>query len=302
MSPEEPRSLVQKDRSSDDHIESRREGKADPVWWEESQQFINLAVPSIIVEVGLTIPLALTASYVGRHLGPVYLGGFTLATLTGNLLTLSLLWGLYSASDTLSPQAFGAGNYKEVGMVAMRGVIGSFIILVPINSALFFFMEDLLLFCGEDPEASRLAAQWYRVYMFALPFYALYMVTWKFLSAQEIMRPLIIALFVAVGVVLPVSLQVLVPSLGFMGSAIAVLIYQISHPLLLLGYLAWKQPHHPETWPGIECWKDALTWEPLKIFLQLGFGGMLACGEWMWWEVSLWCALFLPESRLELTV
>ncbi|KAI2511985.1 MatE-like protein [Fragilaria crotonensis] len=252
--------------------------------WNEIHLLMSIAVPTVVIQLGSTIPAAMTASAIGRHLGSVHLDGVTLANLTGNLLTLALLWGLYSASDTLGPQAFGAGNYKEVGLIAIRGFVGSMLILIPINLILFFTMEDLLLMFGEAKEPSRLAAQWYRVYTFTLPFCALYLAIWKFLSSQEILMPVVLAMVISTGVVLPVALYVLVPTWGFMGSAIAILIFQVFEPLFLLAYLAWRKPFHPETWPGISHWREALAWEPFKMYMQLGFGGMMAGGEWAWWE------------------
>lgn len=267
-------------------IAIQEEEAASAILWAEAKQLIRLVIPTVVVQVGLTVPPAMTASYVGRHLGPVALDGFTLATLTGNLLTLALLSGLYSASDTLSPQAFSAGNYKQVGLIAMRGYVGSMLILVPMNAVLFFVMDDLLIYFGQDEEASRLAAQWYRVYIFALPFYALYKVLWKFLSAQEIMMPLVGSMLISVVIILPVCLEWLVPIMGFRGSALAILIYQAAQALLLLAFLAWKKPHHAGTWPGFSWryWKEAIAWEPFKRYLSLGAGGMLASGEWIWWE------------------
>lgn len=143
--------------------------------WEEARQLIYLAIPTVIVQLGATIPPAVTASYVGRHLGSTYLDGFTLANLIGNVFVLSVLSGIYSASDTLSPQAFGAGNYRELGMLAMRGFAASMLLLIPINLALILFMEKMLVFFGQAQEPSALASMWYSVYAFSLPFYALYM-------------------------------------------------------------------------------------------------------------------------------
>jgi multidrug resistance protein, MATE family len=254
--------------------------KAWTIIYQETVHLLHVAIPTVLIQLGCTFPPAMTASYVGRHLGSVYLDGFTLAILTGNLLTLALLWGLYSASDTLSPQAYGAGNYAEVGRLAVRGMVASLLILLPINFVLVFVMEDLLLFFGEAPEASRLAAEWYRVYTLALPFYALYMVLWKFLSAQEIMMPILITTILSAGGILPLALHWFVPRWGFMGSAAAMVLFQVSEPLILILYLIWKKPHHPETL----CWKNALEWEPFRAYLELGAGGMLASAEWIWWE------------------
>lgn len=253
--------------------------------WIEAKQMMNLAIPTMIVSVGSIVPPAMSASYVGRHLGTLYLAALALGTLTANLLTLSVLQGLYSASDTLSPQAFGAKNYREVGLIAMRGFAAGMAIVIPINILLCFFMDDILIFVGEEEEASRLAAQWYRVYTLTVPFYALYTVTWKFLSTQEIMMPLVLATLCSVFVILPTSLHILVPTMGLQGSALAILIYQVSQAGLVLLYLVWKKPHHPETWPDLSCWREALLWKPFVQYIRLGTGGIMASSEWIWWEM-----------------
>jgi len=245
---------------------------------------INLAIPTVIVQLGATIPPALTASYVGRKLGSVYLDGFTLANLTGNLCTLSLISGLYSASDTLSPQAFGAGNYSELGLLAMRGFTGSMLLVVPINLVMILCMDRILVALGQDSEPSQLACKWYQIYVIALPFYALYNITWKFLSAQQIMAPLVAVLMLTL-VMLPTLLDTLLPAFGFLGSAYAILIYQFSQVALLLGILWWHKPHHDGTWPGLGAWREALEWEPFKAYLSLGMGGILSASEWIYWEV-----------------
>lgn len=253
--------------------------------WSEAKHMIHLAIPTMIVSVGTILPSAMSASYVGRHLGTVCLAALSLGTLTTNLLNLSVLQGLYSASDTLSPQAFGAGNYREVGLIAMRGFAAGMAIVIPVNFLLVFFMEAILIYVGEEAEASRLATQWYRVYTLAIPFYALYTVTWKFLSSQEIMMPLVVSTLLSIFVILPAALHLLVPMMGLSGSALAVVIFQVAQAGLVLLYLAWKKPHHPETWPGLSCWREALAWKPFVNYAKLGAGGILASSEWAWWEL-----------------
>jgi hypothetical protein len=141
---------------------------------QEARSLLHIAVPTIIIQLGFTIPPFMTASYVGRTFGPAYLDGFQLASLTGNLFTLSLLQGLYSASDTLSPQAYTAGNYSELGLIAMRGFLASMAVVIPVCIPLAFCIQKLLLVFGEDPEASLHAGQWYSVYVFSLPVYVFF--------------------------------------------------------------------------------------------------------------------------------
>jgi MATE family multidrug resistance protein len=252
--------------------------------WIEAKSLLNLALPTAVIQLGFTVPTFLTASYVGRNFGSVYLDGYTLANLTGNLFTLSLLSGLYSAADTLSPQAFGAGNYREVGLYAIRGFLGSMIILIPVNVVLLIWMQPILEAVGQHAEASKHAWHFYLIYAFALPFYALYMVTWKFLSAQNVMMPLMVAAFLSCIVVLPLALQVFTSWFGFCGAALAILVYQSFQACFLLFYLWYWQPHDPRTWPGIRAWRDALEWKSFSSYMILGIGGMLASLEWVYWE------------------
>jgi MATE family multidrug resistance protein len=252
--------------------------------WRETQLLLNLAIPTVVIQLGGVLPNFLVASYVGRSFGAVYLDGFTLANLMGNLCNLTLLQGLYTSADTLGPQAFGAGNHKEVGYLAIRGYVASLVVLVPMNVLLFFGFSQIMVYVGEDVEAATVAHQWYQIYACGLPFYALYMVAWKFLSAQEIMYPLVLVCIVCCAIVLPLSLEFFTKWWGFLGSAWAIFAYQFSEAVLLIGYLYWKRPHTPGTWPGLQQWRGALQWEPFQRYFYLGIGGMLASSEWIYWE------------------
>jgi len=207
--------------------------------------------------------------------------------LTGNLLTLSVIQGLFTASDTLAPQAFGARNYREVGRLAIRGFVVALLLIMPVNLLLVFFMHPILTFFGQDDEPAALATQWYQIYVLGLPFYALYWTTWKFLAAQEIMGPVLLVLSVACGIILPISLEFFINRFGFLGSALALVTYLVSQSMMLLLYIAWTKPHHPLTWAGFSFseWRQALEWKPMWEYFRLGSGGILSSSEWWYWEV-----------------
>ena len=253
------------------------------VWWEETKRLAVLSIPTIIIQSGLFLPQFLTASYVGSTLGVENLDGFTLGNLTSNLMTLSVLQGLFTANDTLNPQAFGAGNYREVGLLAIRGFAVCMLAILPSNVVLFFFMDPIMLFLKQNPITSELATRYYRVLMLGLPFYVLYAMQWKFLAAQEIMKPLLIVTIVACAL-MPVLLRLFVAWFGFLGAPLSLVAYLALQALLVLLYLVVLKPHHPETWPGLKI-KEALQWNSLKPFLVLAGGGMLATCEWWFWEV-----------------
>jgi Na+-driven multidrug efflux pump len=111
--------------------------------------------------------------------------------------------------------------------------------------------------------------------------------TTKFLSAQNIMKPLVVVFVVSTAVVLPLCLQYLTAWFGFLGSAMAVVAFQGSQALLLLLYLWVFHLHKPTTWPSqfvYRHWKDALQWKAFCRYMKLGVGGMLMSCEWIYWE------------------
>ncbi len=246
----------------------------------------DLALPTFVVQIGGVLPNCVCASYVGRSFGPTYLSGFTLAVLLGNLFQLSLLQGFYTAADTLSPQAYAAGNHVQVGYIAIRGFLASLILVIlPLNAILLFKFTSWMEWIGEDPTVSKVAYEWYSIYVFALPFYALYNVSWKFLSAQAILKPLIHVCAVTCLLVLPLSMHILTHAAGYLGSAYAIVIFQSSQALLLMAYLYCKQPYTPGTWPSHWQWQEILEWHSFRNYLLLGVGGMLATSEWIYWEL-----------------
>lgn len=65
--------------------------------------------------------------------------------------------GLASGMDTLCGQAFGARNYAVLGEVLQRARLICWTVCLPI-ALLWWWMEPVLLFLGQEPELSRLAA------------------------------------------------------------------------------------------------------------------------------------------------
>jgi Na+-driven multidrug efflux pump len=182
------------------------------------------------------------------------------------LCTLSLLSGLWSASDTLSPQAYGAGQKPIVGYIAMRGLIGSVLVLLPTMTVLNLFLERLLVDdFGQDATAAQQAFGWYRVYSLSLPFHAVFGIVWKFLAAQDVMYPIVVCSIVSIGLVLPAALRY---STTYTGTAAAVVFYEMIQAIGLLAWLGLRRPHDPLTWPGlVQVWKHALQWRPFATFM-----------------------------------
>ena len=242
--------------------------------WYEMNALFQLAVPTMTIQLGQVVPGFAIASYIGRTYSNdiSYLDGYTLGSLTANLFTLSLLLGLYTASDTLSPQAYGAGNRKEVGYLAIRGFIASMIGVLPIILLLVRYMAPMLLWMGEDRTSVAHACMWFNIYSLSIPFYGLYQVTMKFLSAQNQMRPLVVCCLISSCIVLPLSLYALGPMYGYVGTAIAMAVYQSFQAISLIVYIWIFQPHDPSTWSGLlDGIQNAMQWKPLVEYMVRTF-------------------------------
>ena len=219
-------------------------------WWSETKLFFELASVSCLTSLSAVTAPFLTTAFIGRQFPTVYLSAFTLANLTGNLSTFAILWGLLSAADTLGPQAYGTQQFSEVGRVAIRGAVICGVILVPINIGLVIGLEDILVhYLGQDREAAHYAQDWYRIFALSLPFAIVYNCLNKFLTAQHMMRPLIVVSITSTCLVLPVLLHTMITWYGFLGSAYAYVLFQGIQAALLLSYIVIGTPHNPQTWP-----------------------------------------------------
>jgi multidrug resistance protein, MATE family len=248
---------------------------------EEMQLIVNLAIPSIVAQMGWSVPSALVASYVGIHFGSVYLDAYMLVMVVVSVGVFALLEGIFGALDTLLPQAYGAGKYRDMELISVRCVITCIVIIVPFLIILSTWLEEILIALGQDPEVSHYAEKWFRVYGCSLPFYALFHTMSNFLTSQNIMMPEVVSVLFSALFVLPILLYTFGSTLGFLGTSVAVALYQIFQTLSLTGYLAYAKPYHPETWTGdiltrSSSWAKALKWKPFSNFLMLGAGGILA--------------------------
>ena len=253
-------------------------------WWDEAKRLLNLAIPASIIKMGNQVPQMIAIAVVGKRFGPEYLGACGFTKMVGMIFIVAFLQGLLTATDTLAPQAYGANNKRQVGILAIRGAVVCFVCIVPINTVLCMYLEEILLWMGQPPLASKYAEEYCRAYLWGIPFTIVYFVGWKFLAAQGNMRPLMYVTIISMLVTLPLSLQFFVNKYGFVGAALALDCFQVSQAILLLGYLVWFQPHDKHTWEGLSVWREALDWKEVKVYLSLGFGGVLSLNEWLFWE------------------
>ena len=115
-----------------------------------------------------------TIMFVG-HIGPLELGAAAMGTMWINITGMSFVFGGLTAFDTLGSQAFGAGNFMHVGVLAQRALMICTLMCIPISLSWIFLTKPVLMlvgigrvnyyylpFCGE--ETGDLSQTWTRAY------------------------------------------------------------------------------------------------------------------------------------------
>lgn len=252
---------------------------------QETSALFRLALPMTVLQFSVFFIFPETASAVGLQLGKEYLAGFSLGSLTGNLTLMTITVGVVSASDTLMPRAFVSGEYEEVGKLAIRAFVATMLVMFVPCIILVSAMDPIYRTFHQNHFVGQIAAQWLRIFVLGAPFASLVRVCQRFLGSQGVVWPIGISASVGAFFIHPLMLWLLVPTLGFMGSALAIVITQFMQISMALVYLYFRPVHHPRTWTGLswETFMDAVRIGPMWAYLKLSIGGVLSFTEWCFW-------------------
>lgn len=251
--------------------------------WGEAKTLVRYSLPITGTHL-LEMSLSTTVFSLG-HLGTVELAAASLASLTGNVTGFSIISGFVSALDSLLPAAYASDRPWTVGLWTQRMAVLLAALLLPI-ALIWFYSEPLLLAMKQEPEVARLAAQYLRVLIAALPAYAGFETCRRYLQAQKLFVAPTIAVGIAGAINVPLNvLLVYGPhgiGMGFIGAPIASLVaYYVMFGLALVQCSLAPR----ETWAGLT--KAALNTSGLKSLWNLGFASTAAmAAEWWAWEIT----------------
>ncbi|KAL8280344.1 hypothetical protein RQP46_007261 [Phenoliferia psychrophenolica] len=193
--------------------------------------------------------LVVTVISVG-HIGTVELAAASLASMTSNVVALSVIQGFCTALDTLCPQAY-TSKPKDTSLYALRTFYLLMILIVP-QIIIFWNSEYILLCLKQDPSVAYHAALYLKVLGFGLPGYAGFECVRRWLQAQGLMLAPVLTLIVAapLNVILnyllvwgPESIKI-----GFVGAPLATAISMNSMFVVSLVYAYFYAPR--EAWGG----------------------------------------------------
>ncbi|KAJ8510430.1 hypothetical protein OPV22_000864 [Ensete ventricosum] len=247
--------------------------KSGGEFFAEIKRQLFLAGPLIASSLLQNLLQVISVMFVG-HLGELALSGASMATSFAGVTGFSFLLGMSTALDTMCGQAFGAKQYRMLGMHMQRAMLA------------------LTLIAAE----AGVYARWMIPTIFA---YGLLQCHVRFLQTQNIVFPMMLSTGVtALLHVLVCWLLVYKSGLGSKGAAVAISISYWTNVLLLALYIRLS-PACKETWTGFS--REAL--HDMSSFIKLAVpSATMVCLEFWSFELLVLLSGILPNPKLETSV
>jgi MATE family multidrug resistance protein len=265
----------------------------DPALRVQVYRCLALALPLVFGSVAQNAVSVINLIFVG-HEGESELAASSLAMVFCNVTGISLLYGMLSTMDTLASQAYGAGNYRRVGIILQRSLVIVTLQMIA-TAVIWLFSGPILSALGIEPDVAPLAARFIVLMVAALPGQGYSNALQRYLQCQGNTGPVMASTLISVATVPPLNhLFVNVLGCGFIGAAYTTVISTYVGLLALLGYLWWSG-FHKKTWFGWS--REALReWGE---YLRYGLPGVgMMCAEWWGFEIHTIFAARLGTSAL----
>ncbi|KAL5558574.1 hypothetical protein UlMin_034785 [Ulmus minor] len=235
--------------------------------WLESKNLWQIAGPSIFNRLAMYSVTVITQSFAG-HLSDIDLAAISIVCTVIIGITFGFLLGMASALETLCGQAYGAKQYRMMGIYMQRSWIVLFLfslLLLP----LFLFATPILKLVGQNEEVAErtgLVAVWLIPFHLSFPFqFSLQ----RFLQCQlktEVLAWVsggVLALHAFVSWLFVYKLGV-----GIIGTALTIDFAWWVSVFGLYGYTVCGGC--PETWNGFSTQAFGGLWEFLKLSVASG--------------------------------
>ena len=110
--------------------------------------FIKLTIPAILTNLASFACVVCTGVFAGRLDDPTKLAVVGLSGVCCNIMILSVMIGLNSAQETLTSQAFGAGNLELCGIYLNRGRFILVAFFIPLAFLVSLYGAEIMVLLG----------------------------------------------------------------------------------------------------------------------------------------------------------
>ncbi|KAF8410653.1 hypothetical protein HHK36_003185 [Tetracentron sinense] len=262
---------------------------------EEIKAIGKISGPTAITGLLLYSRAMISMLFLG-YLGELELAGGSLSIGFANITGYSVISGLAMGMEPICGQAYGAKQWKLLGLTLQRTVLLLLSTSIPI-SFMWLNMKRILLWCGQDEEISSMA---HVFIVFSIPdlfFLSLLHPLRIYLRTQSITLPVTYCSAISILLHVPLNFLLVVHfKMGITGVAIAMVWTNLNLFLLLLAFVFFSGVYK-DSWvsPSMDCLRG---WSPL---LGLAVPTCLSvCLEWWWYELMIMlCGLLVnPKATI----
>ncbi|KAL1179680.1 hypothetical protein V6Z11_A03G176500 [Gossypium hirsutum] len=264
---------------------------------EETKRVGYLAGPMVVVTLSQYL-LQVTSTMMVGHLGVLPLASSAIAIALATVTGFSVLLGMACALETLCGQAYGAQQYRKLGIHTYTAIFCLILVCIPL-SVLWLNMGRLLVFIGQDPLISHDAGNFISWLIPALFGYATFQPLIRYFQTQSLITPMLKCSCASLIVHIPLCWVLVFKSgLESIGGALAISISNWLNAIFLSLYM-WYSPTCTKT-------RVPITMELFQEFREFFHfaipSAVMVCLQWWSFELLIMLSGFLPNPKLETSV
>ncbi|KAL5971380.1 Multidrug and toxin extrusion protein 1 [Taenia solium] len=244
-------------------------------FWYEWKQLAMLAIPIMLTSMCNYAVVPVSLFFLGR-LGRTELAAGGLAISIFHVAGLSIIYGLFTASETLFSQTFGGPNKFRLGVQVQRAIVILTLCCFPCW-AIYIIIEPILLATNQPPLVAKYTGNYLLGLMPGLFFASIIEILSKYIQVQnKVYSPLAASI---IGNCVNAGTHYLFnfySDFGFIGSAISQSLGFMVQASVIVAYILISRIYLT-TWDAIhvELWHDWGVW------FRLAIPGMMMSGlEW----------------------
>ncbi|KAH9739214.1 protein DETOXIFICATION [Citrus sinensis] len=264
---------------------------------EELKKTGRIAAPMVAVSV-LQYLLQVVSTVMVGHLSQLALSSVAIATSLTNVTGFSLLSGMAGGLETLCGQAYGAAQFRKLGVHTYTAII-SLILVCPLVCLLWIFMDKLLPLIGQDPVISHEARKYSMWLIPALFGSAILKPLTRYFQTQSLILPMFASSFLILCFHIPACWTLVFKlELGSMGAALAFSLSTWLNVILLGLYMMYSLACEKTRAPVS---KESLL--AIGQFFRLAIpSAIMVCLKWWSMEILILLSGLLPNPKLETSV
>ncbi|XP_004497007.1 protein DETOXIFICATION 12-like [Cicer arietinum] len=284
------------DGKTESDLEERKRISWD-VYMKEMKTICHTSVPMVAVISSQYLLQVVSIMIVG-HLGELYLSSAALSISFAGVTGFSFLMGMACGLETTCGQAYGAKQYKRIGMQTYTAIFSLILVCIPL-SFLWIYIENILVFTGQDPLIAHEAGRFTIWLIPALFAYGILQPLVRYFQMQSLLLPMLLSSCVTLCIHIPLCWALVFKTgLNNVGGAIAMSISIWLNVIFLGLYMRYssscaktRAPISMELFHGI--------WEFFRFAIP---SAVMVCLEWWSYELMVLLSGLLPNPQLETSV